>query len=127
MESRVIRSAGHNTVRFGEFSFDLDTARLYRGPSLIKLEPQPTKLLQRILEARGGIVSREEARLAVWGTDTHVDFDQGLGYGIRRIRRALVDEGTDSKYIETIPREGYRMLAAVEFPKQRSICGARCS
>ena len=47
-----MRSAGHNTVRFGEFSFDLDTARLYRGPSLIKLEPQPTKLLQRILEAR---------------------------------------------------------------------------
>jgi TolB-like protein/DNA-binding winged helix-turn-helix (wHTH) protein/Flp pilus assembly protein TadD len=111
----VIRSAGHNTVRFGEFSFDLDTARLYRGPSLIKLEPQPTKLLQRMLQARGGIVSREEARLAVWGTDTHVDFDQGLAYGIRRIRRALVDEGTNSKYIETIPREGYRMLAAVEF------------
>jgi TolB-like protein/DNA-binding winged helix-turn-helix (wHTH) protein/Flp pilus assembly protein TadD len=111
-----MRSAGHNTVRFGEFSFDLDTARLYRGPSLIKLEPQPTKLLERILEARGGIVSREEARLAVWGTDTHVDFDQGLAYGIRRIRRALVDEGTDSKYIETIPREGYRMLAGVEFP-----------
>lgn len=111
-----MRSAGHNTVRFGEFSFDLDTARLYRGPSLIKLEPQPTKLLHRILEARGGIVSREEARLAVWGTDTHVDFDQGLAYGIRRIRRALVDEGADSKYIETIPREGYRMLAAVEFP-----------
>jgi len=120
MEGTLVRSAGQNTVRFGEFSFDLDTARLYRGPSRIKLEPQPTKLLQRILEARGGIVSREEARLAVWGSDTHVDFDQGLAYGIRRIRRALVDEGTDSKYIETIPREGYRMLAAVEFrPRQR--------
>ena len=61
-------------------------------------------------------MSREEARFAVWGNDTHVDFDQGLAYGIRRIRRVLVDEGTDSKYVETIPREGYRMLAAVEFP-----------
>jgi TolB-like protein/tetratricopeptide (TPR) repeat protein len=61
-------------------------------------------------------VTREEARRAVWGAETHVDFDQGLAYGIRRIRRALIDEGTDSKYIETIPREGYRMLAAVEFP-----------
>lgn len=78
-------AASANWVRFGDFSFDLDTARLYRGPSLIKLEPQPTRLLQRILEAR----------LALWCTDTHVDFDQGLAYGIRHIRRALVDEGTE--------------------------------
>jgi tetratricopeptide (TPR) repeat protein/DNA-binding winged helix-turn-helix (wHTH) protein len=117
-------SAGHNAVRFGDFSFDLDTARLYRGPSLVKLEPQPTKLLKALLEARGGIVSREQARGAVWGSDTHVDFDQGLAYCIRRIRRALVDEGTDSTYIETIPREGYRMSVAVEFPSPAAVAPA---
>ena len=95
-----------------EFTFDSATGEVSRNGIVTRLEPQPARVLAVLLERRGGIVSRTELRQVVWSEDTFVDFDRGLNYCVARIRSALGDSAAAARFIETLPRRGYRFRAA---------------
>lgn len=98
-------------IRFGDCTLDTSNERLTRSGEVVALQPQPMKVLRILLERRGELVSRKELQQAVWGTDTFVDFDQGLNWCIKRIREVLGDDANAPRFIETIPRKGYRFIA----------------
>jgi DNA-binding winged helix-turn-helix (wHTH) protein len=100
--------------RFGQFEFDPATNALTRSGRAIPLERQPAKTLAALLDHRGQIVSKDELRLAIWGPDHHVEVDRGLAYCLSQIRTALDDSGTNPRFVETLPRKGYRFIAPVE-------------
>jgi len=101
-------------VRFGRFEFDLKSLELKESGSLVRLRQQPAKVLSVLLANPGGVVTREELRTEVWGTDTLIDFDQGLNYCVKEIRAALGDNADAPFYVETLPRRGYRWIGHVE-------------
>lgn len=101
-------------LRFGAFELDLQSGELRRAGVGVKLQPQPFKVLALLAGRTGQLVVREEIQREVWTDDTFVDFDQGLNYCIRQIRAALRDDAETPTFIETVPRRGYRFLAAVE-------------
>ena len=95
------------------FELDLDAQLLLRDGRLVRLQPQPFKLLCLLAENSGKVVSREEIRLALWSGDTFVDFDQGVNFAVRQIRDGLGEDAEHPVYIQTVPRRGYRFLAPV--------------
>jgi DNA-binding winged helix-turn-helix (wHTH) protein/TolB-like protein len=97
--------------RFGVFEFEDDSGELRKRGRIVALEPQPAKALALLLARGGDIVSRDELRAAVWGTDTHVDFDRGLAYCLSQIRAALGDSGENPRFVQTIPKRGYKFIA----------------
>jgi TolB-like protein/Tfp pilus assembly protein PilF len=101
-------------LRFGAFELDLKSGEVRRGGALVKLQPQPFKVLALLATQAGQLVLREAIQRQVWDDDTFVDFDQGLNYCIRQIRAALGDDAETPGFIETVPRRGYRFLASVE-------------
>ena len=100
-------------VQFGVFELDLRHAELRRQGVKVKLQEQPLKVLQVLLENPGQIVSREELRQRVWPANTFVEFDQGLYSAMARLRDALGDSSDSPRFIETIARRGYRLIAPV--------------
>src|SRR5690349_18283209 len=102
------------TVTFGPYRLDLETGELFRSDALVKLQHQPAKLLVMLVERAGELVTRNEIRRNMWGTDTFVDFDQSVNFCIRQIRAALHDNASTPCYLETLPRRGYRFIAPVE-------------
>jgi TolB-like protein/DNA-binding winged helix-turn-helix (wHTH) protein/Flp pilus assembly protein TadD len=101
-------------LQFGAFQFDPSTLELRERGAVCRLQPQPAKVLRQLLAEAGELVTREELRVAIWGTETFVDFDQGLNFCIKRIRAVLHDDSDRPVYIETVPRRGYRFIAPVE-------------
>jgi TolB-like protein/DNA-binding winged helix-turn-helix (wHTH) protein len=101
-------------VRFGAFEADLRSGELRKHGLNIKLQDQPFQLLARLLERPGEVVTREELRQKLWPADTFVDFDVGLNTAIKRLRDALGDTAESPRYVETLPRRGYRFIATVE-------------
>lgn len=99
--------------RFGVFEFDGDSGELRKNGREVALEPQPAKALARLLAEAGETVPREELRDAVWGADTHVDFDRGLAYCLSQIRGALGDSGENARFVQTLPKKGYKFIAPV--------------
>ena len=91
---------------------------LMRDGAVVKLTPQPFRVLVRLVERTGALVTRTELRDAVWGTATIVDFEHGLNSCIRQIRQALGDDAEVPRFIETVPRLGYRFIAPVSVPAQ---------
>jgi DNA-binding winged helix-turn-helix (wHTH) protein/tetratricopeptide (TPR) repeat protein len=105
-----------NVLRtFGPFTFDPDCGELARNGSRIRLQPQPALVLILLTDQPGKLIPREEIYRAVWGENTHVDFEQSLNYCIRQIRSALRDEADHPTYLETVPKRGYRFLCPVAF------------
>jgi TolB-like protein/DNA-binding winged helix-turn-helix (wHTH) protein len=102
-------------ARFGDFELELRTGELRRSGTRIRLSPQPLKVLILLLERSGQLVTREEVRREVWGSETFVDFEHGLNFAIKRIRDVLGDEADAPRYIETLPRRGYRFITPVEW------------
>jgi TolB-like protein len=98
---------------FGAFELDAATGELRQHGDLIKLAPQPLKVLELLARRSGEIVTREEIRKHIWEGDTFVDFEQGLNFCIRQIREALGDTAGAPRFIETLPRRGYRFLLPV--------------
>ena len=107
-------SPSSNPIRFGDFEVDPRAGELRKRGLLIKLQEQPFQLLLLLLARPGEVVTREEARNALWKDDTFVDFDHGLGAALNRLRAALGDSASHPRLIETLPRHGYRFIAAVE-------------
>lgn len=103
------------TMEFGDFQLELDTLRLRRGGEWISLQPKPAQVLVVLLSRAGVLVSRDEIRREVWGAEAHLDFDQSLNVCIRQIRIALGEVAQDPIWLETVPRRGYRFLAAVDW------------
>ena len=111
-------------IRFGAFEMDLNAAELRRAGVLIKLQPQPFKVLAVLADRSGEVVTREDIERQIWGKETHVDFDLSLNYCIKQIRSALKDDADTPQFIETLPRRGYRFIASVE-RRERSSRKAR--
>lgn len=100
-------------LRFDKFELRLDSGELYRGGVPVALQPQPARVLELLASRSGELVGREEIRQLVWG-ESFVDFDASLNFCIKQIRRALDDSATSPRYIETVPRRGYRFLRPVQ-------------
>jgi TolB-like protein/DNA-binding winged helix-turn-helix (wHTH) protein/lipoprotein NlpI len=100
-------------VRFADCEFDLRTGELRRNGTSLKLQPQPAKVLALLVSRPGEIVTRQDLSQQVWGSETFVDFEQGLNYAIRQIRSALQDDAEHPRFLETLPKRGYRFTAAV--------------
>ena len=103
-------------IRFGSFEADLHTQELRRRGTLLRLPSQSFQILQMLLERRGTLVTRDELRAVLWPSDTFVDFDHGLHAAVNRLREALGDSADRPRWIETLPRRGYRFIAPVEGP-----------
>jgi TolB-like protein/DNA-binding winged helix-turn-helix (wHTH) protein/Flp pilus assembly protein TadD len=101
-------------VRFGVFEADLKAGELRKHGFRLKLAEQPFQVLAMLLERPGETVTREELRDRLWPGDTFVDFDHGLNNAVMRVREALLDSSDHPRYVETIPRRGYRFVAPVE-------------
>ncbi len=107
-------SAGPRLVRFGPFEADLYTRELRKQGLRIRLQDQPFQILAMLLRNPGELVTREQIREQLWAEDTFVDFDNGLNAAVRRLRDALNDSADTPRFIETLPRRGYRFVAPVE-------------
>ena len=103
-------------LRFGPFELDATAGRLLKSGIPIKLQPQPLSVLVLLIERAGHVVTREEIQQYVWGDSTFVDFEHGINFSINQIRRALCDGAEKPRYIETVPRRGYRFIAPVRNP-----------
>src|SRR5437879_4142849 len=100
-------------VRFGPFTANLHSGELWKGDVRIRLQTQPFHILSLFLERPNELITREELQRKVWPSDTFVDFDQGLNKAINKLRDALSDTADDPKFIETVPKRGYRFIAPV--------------
>ncbi len=100
--------------RFGPFELDSRSGELRTNGTRIKLQGQPISVLEILLETPGELVTREQIRQRIWSSDTFVDFDHNLNTAIKKLRQALGDEAETPRYIETIPRYGYRFIGQVE-------------
>ena len=99
--------------RFGLFEFDSATGELRKNGRAIALEPQPAKALTLLIAKAGDVVTRDELRSALWGHDTHVDFDRGIAYCISQVRTALSDNAENPRFVQTMPRVGFKFIAPV--------------
>jgi len=102
-----------NRVKFGPFEADLHTHEIWKHGVKIKLVGQPFEVLAILLGQPGELVTREELRERLWPGDTFVDFDHGLNAAVNKLREALSDSVEAPKYVETLPRRGYRFIASV--------------
>ena len=100
--------------RFGVFEVDLTTAALRREGLQVRLRGKPFDILVLLLDRPGELISREDLRQRVWSSDTFVDFDHGLNAAMNRLRDAIGDSADNPRFIQTIPRRGYRFIAPVD-------------
>jgi len=108
--SQVVR-----VLRFDIFELDLRAGELRKQGIKVRLQGQPLHVLEALLRRSGDVVTREELRAEIWKTDTFVDFDHSLHNAIARLREVLGDSPENPRYIETLPRRGYRFLVPVEY------------
>jgi TolB-like protein/DNA-binding winged helix-turn-helix (wHTH) protein len=101
-------------VRFATFEVDLNARELRKGGVKIKVHGQPFEVLAMLLDQPGEVVPREELKQKLWPTETFVDFDHGVNTAINRLREALGDSAENPRFVETIPRRGYRFISPIE-------------
>jgi Tol biopolymer transport system component/DNA-binding winged helix-turn-helix (wHTH) protein len=104
-----------NRARFGPYEVDLHTHELWKFGTRLKLVGQPFEILTMLLSPPGELVTRDEMRSRLWPSDTFVDFNHGLNAAVNKLREALSDSADAPRYIETLPRRGYRFMAQVEW------------
>src|SRR6266436_927253 len=100
-------------LRFGAFELDLRAGELHKQGLRVKLQEQPFRVLTLLIQRPGEVVTRDELRAQLWPADTFVDFDNSLNTSINKLREALGDSADNSRFIETLPRRGYRFIAPV--------------
>jgi DNA-binding winged helix-turn-helix (wHTH) protein len=101
------------TLRFGPYEADLSTGELRRDGSKISLQDKPFQILALLLQHSGELVTREELRTRLWPADTFVDFENGLNTAVKKLRHALDDSAEEPRYVETLPKRGYRFLGPI--------------
>jgi DNA-binding winged helix-turn-helix (wHTH) protein len=115
-----IPAESEQTVRFGKFELDLRTRELHNNGQKLTLQEQPFQILAALLERPGQLVTRDELTKRLWPSDTFVDFEHSLNKAVNRLREALEDSAEHPRFVETLPRRGYRLIAALgaaESPK----------
>jgi len=100
-------------ILFGVYELDLQSGELHKGRTRIRLQDQPLRVLITLLKKPGQVVSREELRQELWPSDTFVDFEHGLRAAVNKLRQALNDNPDKPRYVETLPRRGYRFIFPV--------------
>ena len=113
MNAESMEGLNSNLIRFGVFEADRATGELRKAGRRIRLQEQPFRILLLLLEHQGEVVSRDELRERIWG-ETNVDFEEGLNTAVRKLRDALGDSAANPRFIETLPRRGYRFIATAE-------------
>ena len=116
-----------NVVRFGAYEVDLRSAELRKSGVKLRLTGQPFQILAILLEQPGELVTREELQKRLWPADTFVDFDRGLNAAINRVREALGDSAENPRFVETLPRRGYRFIGQVERAEQANSTESQAS
>jgi len=116
-----------NVVRFGAYEVDLRSAELRKSGVKLRLTGQPFQILAILLEQQGELVTREELQKRLWPADTFVDFDRGLNAAINRVREALGDSAENPRFVETLPRRGYRFIGQVERAEQANSTESQAS
>lgn len=111
-----MESSQTRTFRFGDVAFDPSSGELEKRGRKVRLQEQPFQILMLLLARPGEVVTRDQVRQALWPGDTFVDFDAGLNSAVKRLRDALDDSAEAPRFVETIPRRGYRFIAPVEAP-----------
>lgn len=111
--------------RFGPFELRTRTHELYKNGTRLKLRPQAFHILQALAECSGDVVTREELRQLLWSSQTFVDFEHGLNTAIKELRGLLNDSASEPRYIETLPKLGYRILVPVMGPEASPIAPAK--
>src|SRR5215469_9398840 len=110
-----MKTSSARTALFGPYLLDLRSGELRKFGTKIKMGEQSFRILCLLLDAQGEIVTREELRTKLWASDTFVDFDHGLNSAIQRLRDCLSDSAEKPRWIETIPRRGYRFVGQVNW------------
>jgi len=106
---------GRGPIRFGAFQIDFSAGELRKNGTKIRLREQSFQVLAMLTESPGKVVTREELRKRLWPADTFVDFDDGLNSAVLRLRNALGDSAEAPRFVETLPRRGYRFIVPVEY------------
>jgi len=106
--------APHRCIRFGPFEADLAAGELRKGDRRVRLQEQPFEVLAALLDRAGEVVTREELRARLWPRDSFGDFDQGLNTAINKLREALEDSAANPRFVETLPKRGYRFTHPIE-------------
>ena len=101
------------TFRFSVFQLDLRSGELRKSGMRVSLQQQPFQVLSCLLERPGELITRDELRQRLWPQDTFVDFEHGLNAAVKRLRHTLSDSADTPRFIETVPRRGYRFIAPV--------------
>ena len=120
----MLEPATSQRARFGPFELDLRSGELTNNGRRQTLPEQPLALLKALLERPGELVTRDELRHQLWPGDTFVDFEHGLNAAVKRLRDVLGDSADTPRFIETVPRRGYRFVAPVEGNGQPSVATA---
>ena len=102
-------------VRFGLFEVDLGRGTLTRQGVRLRIQEQPFRILELLLRQSSEIVTREQLRRALWPEGTHVNFDGSLNAALKKLRAALQDDAENPRFVQTVPRQGYRFVAPVHF------------
>ena len=100
--------------RFGIFELNVTSRQLFRNGREIRIQEQPRRLLEALVERHGELLTRDELREKLWPTETFVEFDDGLNTAIQKIRQVIGDEARNPRFVETVPRRGYRFIAPVQ-------------
>ena len=106
-------TSGRTILRFGEYEADLRSGELRRQGHRLKLQEKPFQVLAALLSRPGELVTREELRQSLWPADTFVDFEHGLNTAVNKVREALRDSASNPRFIETLPRRGYRFVGSL--------------
>ncbi len=107
-------------LKFGAYSVDARAGEVFKKGKKLEVQPQPLQVLVSLLENAGEVVTRDELRQKIWPADTFVDFEHSLNTAIKKLRQALGDSAVRPKYIETLPRRGYRFRGKVESSGERT-------
>lgn len=115
---------GSDRFHFGDYEIDLHTGELWKHGTRVKLAGQPFQILAVLVKRPGQLVTREELRAQLWPGDTFVDFDHGLNAAVNKLRDVLCDSAESAKYVETLPRRGYRLVVPVNGAASETVTAA---
>ena len=107
------RGSSGQQARFDVYEADVTSGELLRSGTLVPIQEQPFHILRLLMESAGHVVTRDEIRAALWPEDTFVDFEHGVNTAVRKLRQALEDSVEDPRFVETLPKIGYRFMVPV--------------
>ena len=111
---------GTGSVRFATFELDVRSRELRQGSSRVRLQDQPFEILRLLLERPGDVITRNELQQRLWPDGTFVDFEHSLNAAVKRLRAVLGDDADNPRFVETLPRRGYRFIASLHRANLRS-------